>query len=297
MANAQKRSALKETLKHHVVGAIVGLVISFLSVNFLIAYILPVLQLIEGNAILKFILSLILTYLLLRIYNRLNLYKYLKAQSIITEGAFLTYYKENSTNAEIEEAEKTLRKKAENAESIRILGASGLRTFGEKSAPLYDHIKKCSELFVLMLHPMGKGIEKRVKSLLAGKKSAFDNSDVQSELSKYIEEIKKSILTLKQIHNLDNEKVKLGFYDEEPLLKIIIIDHQLIWLQHYETGRHVRDLPEYFLEKEETRLGTGLFKAMLDIFDRKWKYVEDHLYNFEEDKIWNPITKQYEQFS
>ena len=78
-------------------------------------------------------------------------------------------------------------------------------------------------------------------------------------------------------------------------LKIIVIDHQLIWFQHYESGRHVRELPTYFLEKEEQQTGTGLFKALLDIFDRKWKYVEIHPYKFEENEIWDFKAEKYIQ--
>lgn len=296
MQKIKEQNPLRETLKHQAISALVSLSITFLSVNFLLSYIVPALKEIEHNFIYKFILSVVLTYAFIRFYLRFCHYKHLQAQSVITDGAFLTYYKKNSTTADIQEAEEMLKKKAENAESIRILGASGLRTYGVSDAPLYENIKSCSELFVLMLHPMGNGIKKRVKSLLAAKRPMFNESDIQRELSNYIDEIKKAIATLKQIHNRDSEKVKLCFYDEEPLLKIIIIDHQLIWFQHYETGKHVRDLPAYFLEKEESRAGTGLFKALLDIFDRKWQYIEKNPYSFEDNKIWNPQTKQYEIF-
>jgi len=68
---------------------------------------------------------------------------------------------------------------------------------------------------------MGEGIKKRVKSLLVGTNPKSKESDFKEELDKYIKEIKQSIQTLKQIYNLDNKKVKLAFYDEEPLVNYL----------------------------------------------------------------------------
>lgn len=304
----EKWDVFKEVCTHQLISGLVAGIISFFSVGVLATKIVPFLertlipqmkeleQYSNRFLVFKIVLSFLLTFFFINVHIYYKKHRLFRIRAGIANGAFLIYYKQNSTEYEIEDGEKTLTKRARNAESIRILGASGIRTFGEEDSPLWEAIKKSSELYVLMLHPMGEGIKGRVRSLLAAKNPGYTNDEFNEELNRYIKEIKKSIGTLKQIYNVNDEVVRLAFYAEEPLLKIIIIDHKLLWLQHYEAGIHVRDVPTYFLEKEEAKSGRGLFKAMLDIFDRKWKYGENHLYNFNENKIWNPQTNQYEEF-
>ncbi len=85
---------ITEALRHYYITGIVGLILSFFSVSFLLKYVIPVTEIVEDalkeSFILKFSVSFILTYIIIKIHRFINYYKYVKAQAIIADGAFLT---------------------------------------------------------------------------------------------------------------------------------------------------------------------------------------------------------------
>lgn len=295
----EKDSIFWETVRHQILFGIIALLsLIFFSSYFYSDFVIP--NLIElnkqENRICRFVFnittSFFLTFCLLYLRHHLRRYKEAKRKAGIADGAYLTCYNSNRDAIEIILAETELRNVSNNSEDICVLGASGLRTFGAKNSPLFDAFQNCNKIRVLLLYPDGEAIKRRAKSLFTAQKSPKGTYD--DFLENYRKEIKESVDMLQKIHSISEGKVELAFYDELPLLKIIIIDHTLIWLQHYEAGEHVRDLPCYFLEKEKEQDGIGLFRAVTEVFDRKWGYQGKYIFDFERGQIWNPQKELYE---
>jgi hypothetical protein len=246
-------------------------------------------NLIKGSNIFEILIPgiklFIVTFIILAIKQKYEYFKTIKKMANIAIAADFKAYFANRDVDKINQAESDLKKVALNSKVICILGGSGFRTFGNKTSPLYQEIIDCSKLYVLMLHPVGTGIEQRVKSLLHKNNPDYSNKEYKKALLKYQNEIASSIRTLNKINGLKSDKVFIAFYDELPTFKLIIIDRKLIWIQYYTQGIHVRELPAFYIVGESESTSVFL-NGFCDTFDNQYKISsKDYIYNFNTGSI------------
>lgn len=140
---------------------------------------------------------------------------------------------------------------------LRIMGATGWRTFGDKTSPLYKLLEQFhGEVKILLMKP-----DPSLPALI----------DRARELSKtpeeYVEEIKKSIVRLTELKK-KGRNISLKLYCQTPIWKMIICNDYM-WLQHYCKNKEVENTPVYTFFSDGDG-GTSLFNAIYSVWIKRW---------------------------
>lgn len=146
--------------------------------------------------------------------------------------------------------------------SLKIMGASGWKTFASPEAPMHSVLKEYrGSVQILLMDPESPYLHKRALSL---------NIPIDS----YKKEIKQSIEFLQTLRSTTNPKIDLKLY-KHPLIWKIIQTPSFMWLQHYVHGKHVDTTPVYAFactssRDNSTMENTSLYIPMAAVFDKRW---------------------------
>lgn len=150
--------------------------------------------------------------------------------------------------------------KATKAKDLRIMGATGYKTFGEKDSPLYTFLEKYDgEVKVLLIEPNAN-----LDALIS--RAAQTEKTPQN----YADEVTKSVERLKDLVRNKNRKITLKLYKQTPIWKMII-SNDYMWLQHYSTcSDDVHKTPVYTFYSDGDG-GTSLFHALYSVWQKRWE--------------------------
>jgi hypothetical protein len=164
-----------------------------------------------------------------------------------------------------------LKREQGHAREIKIIGATGFRTFVDPSGDLHEAVRNCREARIMLLDPRGDGARGRALSL--------PTPEVTPE--RFGEQIRASIDFLKGLRSLQ-KNVRLKLYPDTPLLKLAILG-DFLWVRHYHPGLDVRALPE-FLFRHSPKPG-GFYAPLLQYFLARWEDPRIPEYDLETDEL------------
>ncbi len=166
---------------------------------------------------------------------------------------------------------KHLKEKQGFAKDVMLIGSTGYRTFVDPDGDLHQVIRNCRKTRILLLNPFSEGAEERAKSIL----------DPNVTVATFREQIKKSIIFLKDLKDI-NKEVELKLYPDPPLLKVVILD-DYVWIQHYHAGLDVQAMPECVF-KQDQNLGS-LYTPFYRYFMIRWNSPAAPEYDLESDEL------------
>lgn len=151
-----------------------------------------------------------------------------------------------------------------------LICATGYDTFGRPGTPLYDSLKMCRTVKILLLRPSSPAVDKRAK-------------DLGINPGEYKRTLINSIEYLKNIRRETNA-IELRAYDSYPLWKILCMD-KYICVQQYEIEKHVQDVTHYALIRPTVgqsalTIYRGLRKALMKINIKKVSWLNRFISNF-----------------
>lgn len=145
-------------------------------------------------------------------------------------------------------------------DSLDILGANGVDTFGDVTSPLYEVLARFRNgpIRVILAFPDRRTVMGRALTLGVNPRD-------------YVKAIIKSQSRLRELtsHHLP---VEGRYYKGEPNWKLIITS-RTVWMQYYEPGgSHVDQTPVYRLDVNDD--GQGLYHLFKMEFERIWRRCE-----------------------
>jgi hypothetical protein len=143
---------------------------------------------------------------------------------------------------------------AAHPSDLRIMGASGWRTFGAPNSPLHETVNNYpGAIHVLLMDPENPHLLERANSL-------------DARIDSYVTEIGQSINYLKTLKRNGNRDITLKLYKQPPIWKMIVTG-SFLWLQHYKQGQHVHDMPVYGFASSTQ---DSLYHPLLEVFMKRW---------------------------
>ncbi len=145
-----------------------------------------------------------------------------------------------------------------NNDVILISGANGWATFGSSEAPLHEVVKSFGRsIKILLVFPYSEAIEMRA-------------ANVDVDVNDYRNELVKTLSFCKQLKNKGSD-IEVRFFDWPPVWKMIF-SHDRLWLQHYESGKHVDNTPAYSFDRSPNP--SALYHPFRAEFTRMWERAE-----------------------
>jgi hypothetical protein len=135
---------------------------------------------------------------------------------------------------------------------VNILGANGAETFGRPTAPLHDALARFQHpVRVILAHPDSDNIRARA-------------ADIGVAPDLYRAEINESVDQLRRLRQRGH-RVTARLYHAKPNWKMIITTRTM-WVQYYDEGTHVAELPVYRFDA-----GGDLYHCFAKEFERIWE--------------------------
>jgi hypothetical protein len=157
------------------------------------------------------------------------------------------------------------------ARDVMVISSTGFRTLVDIKGDLHHVIASCREAKIMLLNPFSEGANTRVKSIL----------DPDITIERFREQIRKSILFLKDLKDIQ-KNVRLKLYSDPPFLKLVILGDYM-WIQYYHTGLDVQRMPEYVF-KHDQNLGS-LYLPLYQYFLTQWNHPDIPEYDLESDEL------------
>jgi hypothetical protein len=168
--------------------------------------------------------------------------------------------------------ERVLIRQLPAARDAFVLTLTGYDTFVAEEGPLRPVIEKGYEIRVMLINPVGDELRRRADSLPA-----------EITVHTLHKEIEATIGHLSELRKL-GKIVKLKFYGEEPLWKVIVLgDH--VWVQHFHSGFEVRQQPEYVFALQHREPRRGLFVPFYVYFLNQWNDPRFPEYDFDTGEL------------
>jgi hypothetical protein len=187
-------------------------------------------------------------------------------KGLLANKAGIFFYSSNNNNKAIKKSGKFLKSKSAVAQKLYILGATGLKTFAETEAPLYNSLKKCPDIRIILANPDSQAIKKRC------------NQIVGIDIEEYKREIFETLEQLTELHKT-NDNIKVKFYSSEMLWKFIIIDNY-VWVQQYSQLKHVKNAACYAFERTDKNDYEDIYNYLYRQFIKKWRNKRLKYYDF-----------------
>ncbi|MDR2093350.1 MAG: signal peptidase complex subunit 1 family protein [Azoarcus sp.] len=146
---------------------------------------------------------------------------------------------------------------------LRILGVTGWDTFGKPGSPLHEKLAYFKGIvLILLLNPASPLFKERANSSGA-------------KLEKFQEDHAECVDRCKKLAE-NGVKIMLRYYDDfKPIWKIVSLDNNYAWVQHYRDGYDVHKTSAYLLsrysKKGKRRFGTTLLYPITAVFERRWE--------------------------
>ena len=166
---------------------------------------------------------------------------------------------------------KQLKEKQGTGRTIMAIGSSGYGTLTDQVGDLSSVLERCLGARVLLVNPSSQEARARIK--------AIADPDYTVEL--FQDEVRRSIELLKRLRAI-GKSVRLKFYTEPPLVKLVILGDYL-WLQHYHPDLNVRAMPEYVLR--HNLKDHGLYTFYYHYFVQRWGSREIPEYDLDTDEL------------
>ena len=166
---------------------------------------------------------------------------------------------------------RALKEKHGMGRSVMVIGSTGYETFVDPESYFRTVLQKCLWANILLLNPYSEEASIRVEAI----------SHPDFTLERFREEGRKTIELLKRL-KATGKDVKLKFYSDPPLVKLVILGDYL-WLQHYHTSLEVRTMPEYVFQ--HNLMDRGLYTLFYQYFVKRWENPEIPEYDFDTDEL------------
>ena len=166
---------------------------------------------------------------------------------------------------------RKLKEKYGRGRVVKILGASGSATFVDEVGGLSELLGNCLGANILLMNPFSTEASKRVRAI----------ADPHFTLERFRDEVLQSIQLLKRLKAM-GKNVKLKFYSEPPIIKLVILGENL-WLQHYHADLEIKHMPEFVLQHHPSH--HGLYSVFYHYFNQKWENSEIPDYDLETDEL------------
>jgi|GEM_PF-5171394 hypothetical protein len=209
--------------------------------------------------------------------------------SKLAKAAGLFYCSTNCNDDERAKSDTFLQEQSSECGIIYISCSTGYDTFARPSTPLYNALKNCHTIRVLLAHPDKSGLSQRASKLKIG-------------LEEYKGYVNDSIRYLKEIRS-DGITVELKAYEEVPFWKLIYMEPHHMWVQQYPLEEHVQKSTNYAFERKPkldiwpirilnkihiysgSLPGSTICDFMVRQFNKMWNRKNLAVYNFETDKF------------
>jgi hypothetical protein len=138
-----------------------------------------------------------------------------------------------------------------------IMGATGKATFASGAAPLCDTLRTYKgAIRILLMHPFAQAFERRTR-------------DLKHDQESFADEILDALDYCASLVHKYGRDVQVRLYRETAIWKMFVTPNHL-WLQHYNSGRHVDDTPMYCFQSVPG--GSSLYEALKAVFFKRWNY-------------------------
>ena len=166
---------------------------------------------------------------------------------------------------------KRLKEKQGTARDTMVIGSTGFRTFVDSRGDLYEVIKNCREVKIMLLNPYSEGASIRASSI--------PEPDITTD--HFREQIKKGIDFLKGLNGI-RRNVRLKLYNDVPFLKLVILG-DYIWIRHYHAGLDVRVMPEHVFKHNQN--ASGFYAIFYQYFLSRWNDPGIPEYDFDTEEL------------
>ena len=217
-------------------------------------------------------LMIIMTVTAIQVLVRL-IRHYKKGSMATASGMF--FFRPNSTQRQIRKSENFLRKESLGCGFLYIGGATGWETFGSSGSPLYEAVKSCRDVRIILIYPLSPFVSKRVGDL--------QPHDPIMTISEYKRQIYASIDFLHSARKASGrpESLVVKMYQGYPFWKYVILDNYA-WVQQYPRDNHVRSSPSYAFQRLP-HSNKGIYDHLVNQFLMYWENHYLGLYNFENE--------------
>ncbi|MBX3300960.1 MAG: hypothetical protein KF693_01965 [Nitrospira sp.] len=215
-------------------------------------------------------LEAIVASLLILFANVIRLSVRDKALAKMAIGAGLvSYYPSHEPSAR--RRIKQLKEKQGTGRTVMAIGSSGYGTLTDQVGDLASVLERCTGAKILLVNPYSPEARARI--------CAIADPDYSVEL--FQEEVRRSIELLKRLRAM-GKSVRLKFYSEPPLVKLVILGDYL-WLQHYHPDLNVRTMPEYVFRHNPK--DHGLYTFYYHYFVQRWSSCDVGDYDFDREEL------------
>lgn len=184
----------------------------------------------------------------------------------------LAYARNDRRNWLSRRRERAVVKRLSAARDACVLTLTGYDTFVDERSLLRGALQAAYEIRVMLVNPVGKGLQRRVDSLPS-----------EITLLSFHKEIEASIACLAELRKA-GKKITLKFYEHEPFWKVIVLgDH--VWVQHCHTGFEVKHQPEYVFLLQHHNPREGLYVPFYMHFLEQWNQPCHPEYDFESNQL------------
>lgn len=190
---------------------------------------------------------------------------------ISARSACLVYARECSTWLTRWKQRRFLRRFPRTRDAL-ILTLTGFDTLVDPRSPFPEILERAYEIRVMLMHPYGKALERRVATLSEA-----------ITLDSFRQEIAASMERLAALRRT-GKKLTLKFYDQEPFWKVIVLsDH--VWVQYCHNGLEVKQQPEYAFELQHHDPRQGFFVPFYMHFIQFWDQPGHPEYDFDTGEL------------
>ncbi|MCO6059845.1 hypothetical protein NG726_24690 [Pseudomonas sp. MOB-449] len=158
------------------------------------------------------------------------------------------------------------------ARDASVLSLTGYETLTSPHSLLKDVFNNAYEIRAMLLNPCCQAVRKRLDSL----PTACTVASFQQELSASIEFLNEC--------RKRGKKVSLKFYDQDPFWKVVVLDDR-VWVQHCQSGREIKEQPEYIFGLHHADPNQGLFVPFYSHFLQKWNEPDHWEYDFDSSEL------------
>ncbi|MDN5940675.1 MAG: hypothetical protein L0H94_02240 [Nitrospira sp.] len=153
----------------------------------------------------------------------------------------------------------------------RTIMVIGYGTLTDQVGDLSSVLERCMGANVLLMNPYSQESRARIGTI----------ADPRYTVELLQDEVRRSIELLKRLRRI-GKLVRLKFYEEAPLVKLVILGDYL-WLQHYHPDLNVRAMPEYVLR--HNLKDHNLHTFYYHYFVQRWGSSEIPEYDLDTDEL------------
>ncbi len=250
------------TAQHLIVSIIIGLISSYF------IYLIKFIAFLDKfQSVHPHVFSCVLAVILILIFQLIIIAR----KGLLANKTGIFFYSPNNNNKALKKSNNFLKSNGAVTRKLYILGATGLKTFAETEAPLYNSLQKCPEVKIILANPNSEAIEKRCDQL----------KDI--DIEEYKREISDTLTKLTELHKV-NDNIKVKFYSSEMLWKLIIIDNY-VWVQQYSPSKHVKNTSCYAFELTDNNNYEDIYNYLDKQFIKRWESNRLKIYDFASKSI------------